>query len=78
MPGREYDWPPPRRATFGGERSIAQDKVFATLSAALAQHGHQVHTLATGEFLVCRWGMTRVCPSLDALQAFARQIGALQ
>lgn len=77
MPGREYDWLPARAVAPCSDRSIAQEKVFDTLCAALALRGHHVHTLANGEYAVCRWGMSRVCPSLDALQAFARQIGAL-
>lgn len=56
----------------------AQCKTFVTLCAALALRGHQVHELASGEYLVTRWGLSRVCPSLDALQAFARQIGAVR
>lgn len=56
----------------------AQSKMQFTLIAALALHGHEVHTLARGGFLVCRWGQTRGCPSLEALQAFARQVGAVR
>jgi len=78
MPDRDYDWPPPRAVAPCNDRSIAQDKVLSTLMAALALHGHAVHELAEGGFLVTRWGMTRHCPGLDALQAFARQIGAIQ
>ena len=66
-----------RRASFGNDRSIAQDKTLDTLTAAFALRGHAVHELADGSFLVAKWGMVRACPSLDALQAFARQIGAV-
>lgn len=56
----------------------AQSKLQVTLIAALALRGHEVHTLASGGFLVCRWGQSRACPSLEALQVFARQVGAIQ
>lgn len=69
---------PARVPVFGGDRSIAQDKTLATLVAAFALQGHSVHELAEGGFLVTRWGMARACPSLDALQVFARQVGALR
>lgn len=51
-------------------------KRLATLKAALALKGHEVHTLPDGAFLVARWGMTRRCAHLAELQAFAQQIGA--
>jgi hypothetical protein len=54
----------------------AQAKVYATIAARLAIAGHQVFELADGGYLVARWGMTRACPSLQALQSFARMVGA--
>lgn len=60
------------------EEPAPHEKVLATLSAALALRGHQVHTLASGDFLVCRWGLSRVCPDLTTLRALARQIGAIE
>lgn len=46
----------------------------ANIIAQMALAGHAVHELEHG-FLVCRWGMTKVCPDLAALVGFARQIG---
>jgi len=39
-----------------------------------SDHGHVVHELPDGGFLVCKWGMHRHCPSLAELQAAARQM----
>jgi hypothetical protein len=55
-------------------------KALSTLKARFALHdgGHAVHELASGGFLVVatRWGgMSRECPDLSALAAFARQLG---
>lgn len=48
----------------------------ATLIAKLALRGHVVHTAHDG-YLVCRHGFVRHCADLAALEAFARQVGAL-
>jgi hypothetical protein len=57
----------------------ARKKRLITLKAQFALHGgHAVHELASGGFLVVatRWGgMSRECPDLSALAAFARQLG---
>ena len=53
----------------------AQCKTEDTLIAQFALAGHAVHRLAEGGYLVCRWGMVRQCRDLDALTAFARQVG---
>ena len=53
-------------------------KARANIKAALALHGHAVHELADGGFLVIntRWGgLCRECPDLSALAAFARMLG---
>lgn len=52
----------------------AQDKTLANLRAAFSLRGHEVHTLSDGSFLIARWGMTKVCPSLQHLRAAARQM----
>lgn len=65
-------------AACRNDGASTREKLLATICAALALRGHQVHTLASGEFLVCRWGLSRVCPSIETLRTFARQIGALQ
>ncbi|MDI3510820.1 MAG: hypothetical protein PWQ61_1585 [Betaproteobacteria bacterium] len=52
-------------------------KRMATLVAKLALRGHAVHTTAEGGFLVCWHGYVRHCPDIVALEAFAKQVGAL-
>jgi len=52
-------------------------KRLATITAQMAMAGHTVHKIESG-FLVCRWGMTKVCPDLAALVGFSRQIGVRQ
>lgn len=56
--------------------AAAQRKRFEGLRAALALRGHELHQLADGTFLVRRWGLTRDLSDLDAVEAFARQVGA--
>lgn len=58
------------------EKTGNSAKRLATLKAALALKGHEVHTLTDGAFLVARWGLTRRCADLAELQDFAQQIGA--
>jgi hypothetical protein len=53
-------------------------KKVATLIAAMALSGHEVHELTAGGFMVVRWGTTRHCPDVAALECFARQIGAIR
>ena len=43
--------------------------------AAMRLRGFAVHAADEG-FLVCRWNLSRHCPDLRALVAFARQAGA--
>jgi hypothetical protein len=52
------------------------DKVFATLRARLALRGFCLQPLSGGEFLVHRWNLHRLLPSLDAVQRFAKLVGA--
>lgn len=49
--------------------------MLANLKAQLALAGHAVYLVESG-YLVCRWGQSRVCSDLAALQAFARMVGA--
>lgn len=51
-------------------------KLLATLMAQLALKGQQVHALRTGGFLVTWSGYVRHCGDLEALEAFAVQVGA--
>lgn len=53
----------------------AQRKAESGLLARLALAGHEVHKCRSGDYVVCRWGLTRYCQDFEALQAFARQIG---
>lgn len=49
-------------------------KYEATLIARFAIRGHAVHRVADG-YLVCRHGHVKHCAGLDALKAFADQVG---
>ncbi len=55
-----------------GER---HSKAVATLIALLAIHGHAVHQLKAGGFLVCNYRYSHHAANFDALQAFARKLG---
>lgn len=55
-----------------------EGKAEATLRAELAREGHQLHRLASGGWLVTRWGLCRELPSLHAVRTFARQVGCLR
>lgn len=50
-------------------------KAITTLTAKAACNGYEVHELADGTYLVCRWNMSRACPDIRALQAFLRMLG---
>ena len=50
-------------------------KAEATQIAELALAGHAVHKGKSGDYLVCKYGLTRYCQDLDDLQAFARRLG---
>ena len=47
----------------------------ATQIAELGLAGHAVHKGKTGDYLVCKYGMSRYCQDFDELQAFARKLG---
>ncbi|MDZ4290734.1 MAG: hypothetical protein U1C47_02290 [Hydrogenophaga sp.] len=73
----------PEAATQKVESSIVsareqERKHEATLMAKLAIRGHAVHRIATGGYLVCRHGYVKHCADLEALQAFAWQVGAVK
>ena len=46
-----------------------------TLIAQFSIAGHLVHKGECGDYLVLRWGMSRFCKDLEALEAFAKQVG---
>lgn len=51
-------------------------KLEYTLVAQLALKGFQVHAVTTGGFFVAKWNLTKFCPALEDLAAFAEQVGA--
>ena len=53
------------------------DKTRATLTALLALKGYRLHELTGGSILASKWNCTKHLPSLYAVQAFARQVGAV-
>lgn len=67
---------------------LEERKHEATLMAKLALQGHAVyrvaqdtriaHQVPKDSYIVTRWGMVRHCPDIEALDAFARQVGAVQ
>jgi len=50
-------------------------KAISTVTAQLALHGHAVHAMVCGDFLVCKYGMSYYAQDFDALQAFAVKLG---
>ncbi|MDG5973725.1 hypothetical protein H010_00590 [Hydrogenophaga taeniospiralis CCUG 15921] len=52
------------------------DKAVATLRAQLALRGIHCYDCTTGGWLVCDHTMSRHCPNVESLDAFARQVGA--
>jgi hypothetical protein len=62
----------PNSATRPSARDTA--KAEATIFAGFALRGFSVYKAADG-FLVNRWGLTRHCPDLETLRAFAKQVG---
>lgn len=55
--------------------TVPPRKVIAIQIAQLAKAGHVVHQYIGGDYIVCKYGMTRYCQDLDELAAFARQLG---
>lgn len=60
---------------FATDLQTAERKRFERLRAALAQRGHELYATADG-YLVQRWGLTKDLNGIDAVEAFARQVGA--
>ena len=50
-------------------------KAEATQIAELAVRGHAVHKGKSGDYLVCKYGLSRYCHDFDELQLFARKLG---
>jgi hypothetical protein len=69
---------------FGGydsssERIVAQPcderKALADLKGRAALAGCELNELASGGYLLCRWGLSRELPSLGAVAALLRTMG---
>lgn len=57
--------------------AAAQHKRFERLRALLALKGHELYKPdGGGPYFVRRWGLTRDLQDLDAVEGFARQVGA--
>jgi hypothetical protein len=63
---------------FSPQRPIAVLKLESTLIAQFALRGHAVHRLEAGGYLVSWHNCSRHCLDLEALEAFARQVGAIR
>jgi hypothetical protein len=50
-------------------------KAVITMMAHAAQAGCTLHELASGSYLLCRWGMAKELPCLRAVGALLRRIG---
>ena len=61
-------------------KRAADDKAFATLRALLALAGHELRRTANDcgprRFSIGRWGMVRELRDINAVVAFAKQVGA--
>ena len=57
-------------------RPQSENKRIATCIARLAIKGHAVHHSSDGTFLVHKWGLSRFCPDIDALEEFCVAVGA--
>lgn len=56
---------------------LEERKHEATLMAKLALRGHAVHRMVEGGYLVVFHGYVKRCADLDALEGFARIVGAV-
>ena len=56
----------------------ATEKEVNSTIARLALNRHVVHRAKAGDFIVCKYGMTRYCADGQELVAFAKQLGVLQ
>lgn len=55
---------------------VGEVKRLATLKAQLCLKGFAVHDVSTGGYFVAKWNLTKFCPALADLEAFASQVGA--
>lgn len=59
------------------DSALEKRKAEATLMAKLALRAHAVHRTVDGGYLVCRHGCVKHCADLEALEGFARLVGAV-
>lgn len=73
LPGDVESW---RADTgeFASEPAKCKAKRLATVQAALALRGYEATPTADG-IVIRRWGLARLVPDVDALEAFAVQAG---
>lgn len=59
--------------------TVHPDKVFQSLRAAYALHGHALHRTDPADGMVTywaeRWGLVRYLPTIDTARQFLEQIG---
>lgn len=60
---------------FATDRQTAQRAQFEHLRALLALKGHELYATADG-YTVRRWGLSKELHGLDAVELFARAVGA--
>ena len=76
-PGTGASIVPPSGTYHQTEPATLAEKARAKLVAQLAlAGGHVLTELSDGSFMVSRWGHTRHCSDLAAVEAFANRVGA--
>lgn len=50
----------------------------ATIQALLALRGYELMKVDGGPWIIRRWGLCKDLPTLDAVEAFGRTVGAIQ
>ena len=62
------------------ELTAAEDRAAvkrrATLTAQMAMAGFELRQAPDGAFVASRWNLAKALPDLDAVAAFAKQVGA--
>lgn len=61
--------------TGGAINQALDSKAIATQIARLTLAGHTVHKGIDGDFLVCKYGLSRWCQDFAELAAFALKLG---
>lgn len=62
-------------ASDGPTNQAPDSHAIAYQIARLALAGHVVHKGTDGDYLVCKYGMTRWCKDFAELAAFAKKLG---